>query len=162
MKKYLNPNSKQLKEHLQSRKDKKCRATSVYCEEGRPKYATRIWISYDINDDAPDGCRTNLEKWLTSQEAESFGESVATFLIPWTCYSTNSSVANWLLPRLKDAGIINNTDTITDEKPYLETPGLSLYVIYRSRNNGDGSAMKLYSGHFVLIQNANITHSGGY
>lgn len=99
--------------------------------------------------------------WLHDKNAESFGGSVATFLVRGTCYSENlDKVANWLVEELKDADVLNAEDTL--DNGVLSTPGLSLYIFYRSRNAGDGSAAKRYSNQFVLIQNKAIMHHGGY
>ena len=51
---------------------------------------------------------------------------------------------------------------IFENVDYLKTKGLSLYILWRSRNLGDGSSAKRYSDHFVLIQNTKIWHKGGF
>lgn len=165
MKKYLNQNNRDLKKHLERREETFEENKSVYFENSdpRPKNATRIWLSYDINDKkAPKDCRDNLIEWLASWEAESFGISVATFLVDGIYLRSDKEVATWLIQELKDNDVLKKDDEITIDKPYLSTPGLSLYVFYRTRNDEDGSALKQQSGHFVLIQNASMKHVGGY
>lgn len=157
MKKYLNPANEELRNHLDARKGKR----KVYAEEGRPRNATRVWLSYDITDDAAPR-RKALEDWLVTKQAESFGNSVATYVIEGKCYSQNAKVAEMLMRELRNANVLDADDLITSGKPYLKSQGLSIYVIYRSRNNGDGALEKLYSGQFVLIQTAPISHLGGY
>lgn len=160
MKPYLNPESETLKRHREGIH----KNSSVYFEITRPKNTTRIWVSYDIKDEeAPEKCREKLEAWLKDHLAESFGNSIATFLLKGQCFSTNSQTAKWLINQLKEAEVLGEEDSDSSEKSqFLHTPGLSLYVIYRSRNEGDGDLEKLYSGHFVLIQNTPIANEGGY
>lgn len=165
MKTYLNQNNRDLKEHLERREETFEENTSVYFEKSdpRPKNATRIWLSYDINDDeAPKSCRDNLLEWLAGWNAESFGASVATFLVKDEYLHPDEKVAAWLIQNLKDNNVLLKDDNITMAKPYLSTPGISLYVFYRSRNNDEGEAIRRQSGHFVLIQNAPMKHIGGY
>jgi len=163
MKHYLNANNPDLIQHNQARLAKKHRRTSVYNESERPLNSTRVWISYDIEDDkAPKDCRNNLESWLGTQQAESFGKSVATFLIKDKCIRLNSKLADWLLNELKGACVLNKDDGYTNDKPYLTTPGISLYVIYRSRTFGPTKATNQFSNHFVLIHNAPLGKVGGY
>lgn len=162
MKKYLNPNSEQLQEHLRLRKEKKCKALSAYCEEGRPRNATRFWISYDIAQEYKDVYEQPLMNWLHNLEAETFGASVATFLIKGKCFSQNFRAAKWLVEQLREFGILEDDDAIFNGEDFISAEGISIYVIYRSRNNGDAKAENQFSGQFVLIQNSDIKHLGGY
>ena len=162
MKKYLNKECPELKEYIQTLKERGIRST-MYDEQTRPKNATRIWISYDISEDADPKCRKSLYDWLNTKNAESFGNSVATFLLRRECFNNNTKVAKWLIKELKDANVLSDEDKEANEKTeYLKTRGLSLYIIWRSRNIGDGTAAKRYSDHFVLIQNTNIWHKQGF
>lgn len=159
MKKFLNSQNQDLISHMEAMKAR--HTPCVYNEIERPKNATRFWISYDIDDEQNPTCRTNIEAWLHEKNAESFGGSVATFLVRGVCYSENlDKVAKWLVEELIDAEVLNAEDTL--DNGVLSTPGLSLYIFYRSRNAGDGSAAKRYSNQFVLIQNKAIMHPGGY
>lgn len=162
MKKYLNKECPELKEYIQTLKERGIRST-MYNEQTRPKNATRIWISYDISEDADPKCRESLYDWLNNNNAESFGNSVATFLLRGVCFSNNTKVAKWLIKELKDANVLSDEDKEANENTeYLKTQGLSLYIIWRSRNISDGTAAKRYSDHFVLIQNTNIWHKQGF
>ena len=162
MKKYLNKECPELKEYIQILKERGIRST-MYDEQTRPKNATRIWISYDISEDADPKCRKSLYDWLNNKNAESFGNSVATFLLRGVCFNNNTKVAKWLIKELKDANVLSDEDKEANEKTeYLKTRGLSLYIIWRSRNISDGTAAKRYSDHFVLIQNTNIWHKQGF
>lgn len=171
MKKYLNPNNEQLKEHLVkweknhggefilSPVDPK----SVYEESARPENATRIWVSFDINSaDKYKPLRNNLDKWFKRQHAESFGASVATFLVQDACWGEDEEVANWLMDELRGAQVLSPKDCVSKETPYLLTNGISLYVFYRSKGVDEKGETVQYSGHFVLIQNEDISHLGGY
>lgn len=164
-KKYINKKNKDLKTHIERREETFEESTSVYFENSdpRPKNATRIWLSYDINDEeAPKDCRKNLLEWLAGWSAESFGASIATFLVDQMYLHTDEAVADWLTQELKDNSVLLEDDDITMTKSYLSTPGISLYVFYRTRNNGNDGELRQQSGHFVLIQNAPMKHKGGY
>ena len=162
MKKYLNKECPELKDYIQTLKERGIHST-MYNERTRPKNATRIWISYDISEDADHNCRTNLYNWLNNQNAESFGNSIATFLLIGKCFNNNTKVAKWLIQELKAANVLSDEDEGANENTeYLRTRGLSLYIIWRSQNSGDGSAAKRYSDHFVLIQNTKIWHKQGF
>ena len=162
MKKYLNQECPELKDYIQTLKERGIHRT-MYNEQARPKNATRIWISYDISEDADHNCRTNLYKWLNNKNAESFGNSVATFLLRGVFFYSNTKVAKWLIKELKEANVLSDEDEGANENTeYLRTRGLSLYIIWRSQNSGDGSAAKRYSDHFVLIQNSKIWHKQGF
>lgn len=161
MKKYLNPQCAELSEHLSVLKAKGIR-TTMYNEMERPKHATRFWISYDISAEADGECRKNLYTWLSGLNAESFGNSIASFLIKGMCINNNTKAAKWLIKQLIDANVLIEDMDADENVDYLKTKGLSLYIIWRSRNIGDGSNAKRYSDHFVLIQNTKIWHKGGY
>ena len=124
---------------------------SVFNETDLPQQRTRIWISFDIKDDlAVDGTRTNLETWLNSQNAESWGTSVATFVVTGAAQEI-STVTNWLVPELQKAKVLNKTN-------WQATKGISLYVHYYSRSG-------VYShnfDYFVLIQNKEIPNANGF
>ena len=161
MKKYLNSQNQELKEHILALKEKGIR-TTMYNEIERPKHATRFWVSYDISEKADKDCRKNLYTWLSNLKAESFGNSVATFLVKGMCVNNNSKAAKWLIKQLIDANVLINDKNADESVESLKTKGLSLYIIWRSRNIEDGPNTKRYSDHFVLLQNTQIWHKGGY
>ena len=112
MKKYLNPQCKELSEHLSMLKEKGIR-TTMYNEMERPKHATRFWISYDISAEADGECRKNLYTWLSGLNAESFGNSIASFLIKGMCINNNTKAAKWLINQLIDANVLIEDKDIT-------------------------------------------------
>lgn len=122
---------------------------TVYKESEVPAGCTRIWISFDIDDK---NClkkerRNNLYNWLNKQlQIESWGNSVATFLIKKCCSDqSNQDAHEYLCKELIKADVL-------DKQDWVKTPKISLYIVYRSKN----SLGQKYSGQFVLIQNAKI------
>lgn len=124
---------------------------TVYKESEVHNGHTRIWISFDIDDNQIKNddktTRKNLYNWFNIQkQIESWGDSVATFLVN-KCFSdqSNQDALEYLCKELIKADVL-------DKQDWAKTPKISLYIIYRSTNN---SGQK-YSGQFVLIQNAKI------
>lgn len=64
-------------------------------------------------------------------------------------------VAKWLVDELINASVLNGNSF--EDKEWMRTKNISLYIIYRYNEEG-----KMNSNHFVLIQNAEITHNGVY
>lgn len=143
-----------LREYLK-RYSQKAGIMSVYNEQSRPKNAIRIWVSYDIDNDSDNHRHKLLYNWLSNYDAESWGNSVATFLWNIQQEPTNELVAKWLVDELINASVLNGNSF--EDKEWMRTKNISLYIIYRYNEEG-----KMNSNHFVLIQNAEITHNGVY
>lgn len=153
---------KSLKDYLQNLPySKKTDKASVYNEKERPKNAIRIWISYDIDKDDDKGQRNLLYDWLSKYKAESWGNSVATFLwkLAEDCEPTNEIVAQWIVEELIQQKLLLGSSF--EDMQWQKTRDISLYVFYRYRVKSDGKESR-NSNHFVLIQNAEITHQDGF
>ncbi len=126
---------------------------TVYKESGlpiNPAGITRIWISFDIEEDPEKTRRKALYEWFNSQiQIESWGNSVATFLAEgYVVY--DKQLSDKLISELTKAKVLN-------ANKWAETPGISLYITYESRIINTQR-----SGHFVLIQNAKIMQANGF
>ena len=128
---------------------------TVYDEIMLQLDSTRIWMSFDIDNDPKQVKRSKLYNWLNKQEQiESWGNSVATFILKG-CYSAPYHVGliSCLQHELRKAGVF-----IDDDIQWKETKDISIYINYRSRDKqGIGHAC-----HFVLIQKALIRQSRGF
>ena len=110
---------------------------------------TRIWISFDIDNDPNKVVRKALYNWFNEQQQiESWGNSVATFLVD--DYMLDSKVKNYIVAGLQGANVLAKND-------WKKTPNISLYVFYRTKKEGRAN-----SGHFVLIQTAKIKQANGF
>lgn len=126
---------------------------SVYDHTKVQAGTTRIWISFDIDNDPEKKLRKKLYDWFNQQEQiESWGGSVATF-ITTPCQKSNDDVLEYLKKELRKSKVF-----IDDDAKWAETPNISLYVFYRTKDMNKDN----YSGHFVLIQNATIKQAGGF
>lgn len=134
---------------------------SVYNEQERPKNAIRIWLSYDIDNDEDQSRHKLLYNWLSRYHAESWGNSVATFLwdLAEDCHPTNEIVAQWIVNELIQQKLLSGTSF--EDKQWQKTKDISLYVFYSCRVKKNGKET-YNSNHFVLIQNAEITHKDGF
>ena len=144
--------SNNVNEGLTLEQYRKYKEFTVYDEICVPDNHTRIWISFDIDNDPDKSKRKQLYDWFNKQtDIESWGNSVATFLVE-KCFTdrNNTDAIEYLKNELKSAGVL--IDHITE---WSQTEDISIYVIYRSTREG-----KKYSGHFVLIQNAKIKQAG--
>ena len=135
--------------------------TSVYNEKERPKNMIRIWLSYDIDKDEDQSRHKLLYNWLSEYHAESWGNSVATFLweLEEDCEPTNEIVARWIVNELVQKKLLLGSSF--EDNKWKNTKDISLYVFYRYRVKSDGKESR-NSNHFVLIQNAEITHRDGF
>jgi hypothetical protein len=153
---------KSLKDYLQNLPySKKTDKASVYNEKERPKNAIRIWISYDIDKGDDKSQRNLLYDWLSKYDAESWGNSVATFLwkLAEDCEPTNEIVAQWIVEELIQQKLLLGSSF--EDMQWQNTKDISLYVFYRYRVKKNGKET-YNSNHFVLIQNAEITHKDGF
>lgn len=157
---------KSLKEYLQNLPSltkyleqyfEKTGKTSVYNEQERPKNAIRIWLSYDIDKDEDQSRHKLLYDWLSKYKAESWGNSVATFL--WKLAEdykpTNEIVAQWIVEELIQQKLLLGSSF--EDMQWQKTKDISLYVFYRYNTTIKTKEVN-NSNHFVLIQNAEITH----
>ena len=114
------------------------------------KGVTRIWISFDIDDDPQKVKRNALYDWFNTQaQIESWGNSVATFLT--NGYATKDlDVANYLIKELIDAKVL-------DADNWEHTPEISLYVFYETRR-----ITTHRMGRFILIQTATVKQPNGF
>jgi len=133
--------------------DERGNKPSVYNESELqldPYGITRVWISFDIEEDPNKERRKALYDWFNTQtQIESWGNSVATFLA--TGYvDLNRDLAECLVSELQNAKVLNSAK-------WEETPGISLYITYESRK-----VVSRNAGHFVLIQNAKIMQPSGF
>lgn len=135
--------------------------SSVYNEKARPKNAIRIWLSYDIDKDEDQSRHKLLYDWLSKYKAESWGNSVATFLwkLAEDCEPTNETVARWIVKELIQQKLLLGSSF--EDMQWQKTKDISLYVFYSYRvKKNDKETYN--SNHFVLIQNAEITHKDGF
>lgn len=122
---------------------------TVYTEEMVSINNTRVWISFDIDNDPENKTRKKLYAWFNQQkQIESWGNSVATFLIS-KVFTNKNELKIHLIKELQNAEVLQNIH-------WEKTKNVSLYIIYRSKNE------KTYSGHFVLIQNAKVKQAGQF
>ncbi len=111
---------------------------------------TRIWLSFDIDNDPQKVKRTALYDWLNKQnQIESWGNSVATFLVGGYA-TTDHDVVKFLVDELINAKVL-------DKNKWDQTPDISLYVFYESRR-----ITVKNMGRFILIQNATIKQPNGF
>ena len=115
---------------------------------------TRIWISFDIENDPQKNVRKKLYDWFNAQiQIESWGNSVATFLV--NACMVDEDVQNYIVNGLKQARVFNLDD-------WKKTPNVSLYISYRTKILKEDKTTWSASGHFVLIQNAKIMQPSGF
>ena len=115
---------------------------------------TRIWISFDIENDPQKIVRKKLYDWFNTQiQIESWGNSVATFLV--NAYMLDTKVRDYIINGLRQAKVFNSVD-------WSKTPDVSLYVFYRTKILKEDKTTLSASGHFVLIQNAKIMQPSGF
>lgn len=115
---------------------------------------TRIWISFDIDNDPNKVVRKALYDWFNEQQQiESWGNSVATFLV--YAFMWDDDVKKYIVEGLKQAKVLNSIN-------WQNTPNVSLYVFYRSKIFKDDKNISQHSGHFVLIQTAKIKQANGF
>ena len=155
---YLQKNCKDLVEHLNTMASKGVQ--SVYDENTRPENAVRIWLSYDIDHDDDESRHNTLYKWLALQKAESWGDSVSSFVWSIDSVPQNKDIAKMLVDELTKLDNILDGDSFEDVKWKL-SKDISLYVIYRYKVSVN-EEYKYNSNHFVLVQNAEITHKDGF
>ncbi len=150
----------EMKTYLDRRKD------SVYTEERRPKDHVRIWLSYDI-EDGYGALYDPLYALFNELGAESWGGSVATFLVPIEQAPDNAFIAEILVNMLQEKEIVAGNSF--EDEAWKKTKGLSLYVFYRyyyhdtSKEGKENENPKVFnSDHFVLLHNAPIKHADGW
>ena len=95
---------------------------TVFDEDKYNSNTTRVWISFDIDDKlAPIGTRKKLYDWINAYDAESWGNSNATFLLNgWT--PDNEYLGDWLISELTTANVLDKTN-------WEKTKGISLRKI---------------------------------
>lgn len=135
--------------------------SSVYAEEKRPKNEVRIWLSYDAEDGADETYR-KLYNLFDELGAESWGNSVATFLVEIPNAPTNSTIAEILVNMLQEKDILDGNDF--EDESWKGTQGLSIYVIYRFyyHDTTKENPKVFNSDHFVLLHNAPMKHLNGW
>ncbi|MBR1374301.1 hypothetical protein IJ556_07635 [bacterium] len=154
LKQYLQASDIDITKYLEKALEKG--VTSVYNEKDRPENAIRVWVSFDFNDTEREDYYTNVDKWTKSIKAETWGNSIRTFL--WEnqrAEPTIESVAKKLVNELIQYKILDGKSF--DEGKWKNTKNISIYVIYRYKMTIDGKD-KLNSNHFVLVMNAKIPH----
>lgn len=124
---------------------------TVFNESDLAFNTTRIWLSFDIEDDkAPKDERANLYAWLNTLGAESWGNSMATFTVPGSTQNL-SDVGKWLVNELQKNNVLDKTN-------WQKTTGISLYVQYVSCTG----TFSYSFDYFVLIQNKDIPNPNGF
>lgn len=154
LKKYLQNSNLNISEYLQ--KTHKKGIQSVYNEKDRHENAVRVWVSFDFNKTEGKDYYINVNEWTKAIKAETWGNSVRTFL--WEIQKTEptiESVAERLVNELIQFEILDG-NSFNDHK-WEKTTDTSIYVIYRYKVTVDGKD-KLNSNHFVLVMNADIPH----
>ena len=124
---------------------------TVFDEDEYRSNTTRVWLSFDIDDKlAVKNTRKNLYDWINGFDAESWGNSNATFILEgWT--SDNEYLGDWLVDELKTANVLDKTN-------WKKTKGISLYVQYLAISD----LLEGTFDYFVLIQNKDIPNPNGF
>lgn len=124
---------------------------TVFDEDKYNSNTTRVWISFDIDDKlAPIGTRKKLYDWINAYDAESWGNSNATFLLNgWT--PDNEYLGDWLISELTTANVLDKTN-------WKKTKGISLYIQYLTLSDKQEGTFD----YFVLIQNKDIPNPNGF
>ena len=124
---------------------------TVFDEDEYNSNTTRVWISFDIDDKlASIDTRKKLYDWINAYDAESWGNSNATFLLNgWT--PDNEYLGDWLISELTTANVLDKTN-------WKKTKGISLYIQYLTLSDKQEGTFD----YFVLIQNKDIPNPNGF